>query len=73
MEEDLADGVTVRFTKLLAGKDVTVIESAFENPPDDPFHCPPAMVEVRVQRDGLTSTLHRYYAPLQAKPPTEGP
>nr|WP_273846809.1 FAD-dependent oxidoreductase [Rubrobacter calidifluminis] len=54
MEEDLADGVRLRLTNVLASRDLFVIEGAFENPPDDPFHCPPAMVEVHLLRGGLT-------------------
>jgi ketosteroid isomerase-like protein len=61
-EEDLGDGVWMRLTNVLASRDV-LVEGAFENPPDDPFHCPPAMVEVHLLRDGLISAVYRYYAP----------
>jgi RNA polymerase sigma factor (sigma-70 family) len=63
MEEDVQDGVRLRLSNVIASKDMIVIESAFENPPDDPFHCPPSMVEVHLLRGDMTSTLRRYYAP----------
>jgi RNA polymerase sigma factor (sigma-70 family) len=71
MEEDLEDGVQMHLANVLASKDVIVVEGTFENPPDDPFHCPPAMAEVHLQRDGLTDRVHRYYAPRPGTQPTE--
>ncbi len=45
-------GVKVRTTNVMSGRDVTVFEGDFENPPDDPFHCPPAMAQVYSYRGG---------------------
>ena len=63
MEEDAQDGVRLRLTNVLASRGMIIIESAFENPPDDPFHCPPSMVEVHLLHGELTNRVHRYYAP----------
>jgi RNA polymerase sigma factor (sigma-70 family) len=43
LQGDLEDGIKVHLTNVLASKDVTVMEGDFENPPDNPFHCPPAI------------------------------
>ncbi len=61
MAQDSEAGVQLHLRQVLASKDVTIIEGAFENPPDDPFHCPPGMVEVHLHRSGLTHRIHRYY------------
>ncbi len=63
LEEDLSAGVKMHLTNVLAGRDVTVIEADFENPPDDPFHCPPATTQVHFRRDGLTRRMHVHFAP----------
>ena len=63
LDEDLNAGVKMHLTNLIAGKDVTIIEADFENPPDDPFHCPPATTQVHFRRDGLTQRVHVYFAP----------
>src|SRR5919107_1689369 len=39
-EEDLGAGVHMPLKNVIAGKDLTIIECDFENPPEDPFHCP---------------------------------
>jgi RNA polymerase sigma-70 factor (ECF subfamily) len=48
---------------VLASKDTIVFEADFENPRDDPFHCPPATTHVHFQRDHLTHRVHLYFAP----------
>jgi hypothetical protein len=62
-EEQLEAGVKLHPTNILASKDVTVIEGDFENPPDYPFHCPPATSIVCFYRDGRIRGLRQYYAP----------
>lgn len=62
-EEQLEAGVKLHPTNVLASKDVAVIEGDFENPHDDPFHCPPATSIVCFYRDGRISGLRQYYAP----------
>jgi len=51
-EGDLEVGMKLHLTNFLASKDITVMEGDFENPPEDPFHCPPAISMVAFHRDG---------------------
>jgi len=62
-EENLEAGVKLHPTNVLASKDVTVIEGDFENPHDDPGHCPPATSIVCFYGDGKIRRLRQYYAP----------
>lgn len=62
LESDLLAGTKLRLTKVFASKDVAILEATFENPPDNPNRCPPAITQVHVQRDGLTQRLHLYFA-----------
>ncbi len=62
-EAQLAARVKLHPTTILASKDVIVIEGDFENPHDDPFHCPPATAIVCFYRDGRIHRLRQYYAP----------
>jgi RNA polymerase sigma-70 factor (ECF subfamily) len=57
-------GVMVHSENVLAGRDVTVFEGSFENPPEDPFHCPPAMTQVYTYRNGRIHQVRFYYASL---------
>ncbi len=63
LEGDLEAGIKMHPTNVLASKDIIVFEAAFENPRDDPFHCPPATTQVHFQRDGLTHRVHLHFAP----------
>ncbi len=42
LESDMEAGVKLHSTNVLASKDIIVSEAEFENPRDDPLHCPPA-------------------------------
>ena len=61
-EDSLEAGVKLHLTSVLASKNVTIIEGDFENPPDDPFHCPPATSMVYFYRDGQIHRAHQYFA-----------
>ncbi len=67
LEEDVSVGVKMHLTNVLAGRDVTVIEADFENPPEDPFHCPPATTQVHFRRGGLTHRVHIHFAPRERR------
>jgi RNA polymerase sigma factor (sigma-70 family) len=69
-EEDLEHGIKMHLTNVIASKDVTVMEGDFENPLDDPFHCPPATSMVYFYRDGRIHRVHQHYAlrPEQGQP-----
>jgi hypothetical protein len=41
LEDDLEVGMKLHLTNVIASKDVPVVEGDFENPPEDPYHCPP--------------------------------
>jgi RNA polymerase sigma-70 factor, ECF subfamily len=45
-EQDLDDGIGTRLVEVVSSAAITVIESGFVNPPDDPQHCPPAVTHV---------------------------
>ena len=51
-EGDLEVGMKLHLTNFLVSKDITVMEGDFENPPEDPFHCPPAISMVGFHRSG---------------------
>jgi RNA polymerase sigma-70 factor (ECF subfamily) len=66
-EGDLEAGMKMRPTNVLASKGVTVMEADFENPRDNPFHCPPATSLVFFYRDGRIQRACQYYAPRPEK------
>lgn len=63
LEDDLEAGIRMHPTNVLASTDIIIFEANFENPRDDPFHCPPATTQVHFQRDGLTHRVHLHFAP----------
>lgn len=68
-ESDLEAGVRLPITNILASKDVIVIEGDQVNPPEAPFHCPPAISMVGFYHDGAINLLHIYEPP---RPDREG-
>lgn len=69
LEDDVETGVKLHLTNVLVSKDTLIIENDFENPHDDPFHCPPATSMVFFYRDGRIHRARQYYAP---RPDPEG-
>ena len=67
LEGDLEAGIKLHLTNVLASKDITIMEGDFENPHDDPFHCPPATSMVFFYRDGWIYRTHRHFAPRPEK------
>lgn len=63
LDEDSQDGVKLHPTNIVVGKDITILEGIFENPPGDPFHCPPATSMVHFYRDGRIHRVRQYFAP----------
>jgi len=45
-EQDLDDGIGARLVDVVSSAAITVVESRFVSPPDDPLHCPPAVTQV---------------------------
>jgi RNA polymerase sigma factor (sigma-70 family) len=66
-EGDLEAGIHMPLKNVIAGKDITIIESDFDNPPEDPFHCPPATTMVFFYNQGQIHRVHQYYAPRPEK------
>ena len=67
-EGQLEAEVKLHPTSIRTSKDVTVIEGDFENPRDNPFHCPPATSIICFYRDGRIRGLRQYYAPRPEDP-----
>src|SRR5215207_278946 len=61
-EGDLEAGMKLHLTNIIASKDVTIAEGNYENPPDDPFRCPPAISMVGFYRDGRIPRMHLHFA-----------
>ncbi len=67
LEGDLQVGMKLYLTNIFASKDVTIVEGDLENPPDNPFHCPPATSQVYFYRDGRICLMREYFAPRPGK------
>ncbi|WP_263996757.1 RNA polymerase sigma factor [Mycobacterium yunnanensis] len=61
MDHDLGDGVRQRLTNVVASRDVVIWEADLLSPPDDPFHCPPAVTWVQFLREGRTSHVRLFH------------
>ena len=61
MVETIAAGVRVHLTDIVASDGVTIVEAAFDNPADDPHHCPPTQTEVRFHANGPTTRIIFYF------------
>jgi RNA polymerase sigma factor (sigma-70 family) len=61
-EGDLEVGMKLHLTNVIANKDVTIVEGNYENPPEDPFRCPPAISMVGFYRDGRIPRMHLHFA-----------
>jgi len=61
MDKDLDDGVRQRLTNVVASRDVVIWETDLISPPDDPFHCPPALAWVQFIRDDRVGRLRMYH------------
>lgn len=60
-EGDLEARMKLHLTNVIASMNVTIIEGDYENPPDNPFRCPPAISMVAFYRDGLISKMHLHF------------
>lgn len=73
LEEDMDAGIKMHLSHVHASKNVTVLEATFENPADNPTHCPPATTQVHFKRDGKADRIRLYFAPRPATEPGKGP
>lgn len=69
MNRDLDDGVHQRLTNVVAGREVVIWETDLVNPPDDPFHCPPAAVWVQFLEAGRVRRFRLFHLPRDAGVP----
>ncbi len=68
MYQDIEDGVRGRVTNVLASREVVVCEIDLINPPEAPFHCPPAVVWIQHLEAGRTSRLRFFHPPRSVQP-----
>jgi RNA polymerase sigma-70 factor (ECF subfamily) len=61
MYQDIEDGVRGRLTNVLASREVAVCEIDLTSPPEDPFHCPPAVVWIQHLQAGRPSSVHLFH------------
>ncbi len=69
IEGSLESGMKMHPISIIASRDVAIVEASFENPPDDPHLCPPAVCQVHLQRGDRTHRLRLHFAPV---PPGSG-
>jgi hypothetical protein len=67
MDRDLGDGVRQRLTNVVASRDVVIWETDLISPPEDPFHCPPALAWVQFIHDGRVSRLRMFHPRPKAR------
>jgi RNA polymerase sigma-70 factor (ECF subfamily) len=63
VESDLAAGVVFRPESVMASGEISVVEGAFLNPPEDPEHCPPAASMVLFGGEARIHRMHIHYSP----------
>ncbi|MET1028038.1 MAG: RNA polymerase sigma factor [Dongiaceae bacterium] len=68
VDDGLYAGVRTDLIRVLASGDLTVLEGAFVNPPENPLHCPPGIVLVLFQRDGFVRRVHLHLTPRPPLP-----
>jgi RNA polymerase sigma-70 factor (ECF subfamily) len=63
LEEDVEAGVQLQLLRIVASADLSVVEAAFRNPADDPYHCPPLTAQVFRHRGDDIEAIHLHYSP----------
>jgi RNA polymerase sigma factor (sigma-70 family) len=63
LQRDADAGVRVRGGSVVAAAKLFVLDAELENPPDDPFHCPPAFTWVAFNDGRTISRLHFHHPP----------
>ena len=63
---DSDDGVRVRVGCVVAGAGIVVLDGDIDNPPDDPFHCPPAFTWVGRHDESTISSLRFHHPRAQS-------
>jgi RNA polymerase sigma factor (sigma-70 family) len=60
---DLEAGVRLAPGRVIVSGGIAVVEGRFENPPEDPTHCPPGAAMVFFARAGRAERMHLHLAP----------
>lgn len=63
IEGDFDDGVVITPQRVLASGNLTVIEGLFQNPPEDPFHCPPGLALILRHEGGRVARMRVHLSP----------
>lgn len=63
IDADLQARVRIHPQRVISSGHVTVVEGRFENPPEDPLHCPPGLAMVVFQRGDTAYRMHLHLAP----------
>lgn len=66
MDHDLSDGVRQRLTNVVASREVVIWETDLISPPEDPFHCPPALAWVQFIHNGRVTRLRMFHPRTKA-------
>jgi RNA polymerase sigma-70 factor (ECF subfamily) len=61
MDRDLEAGIRQRLVRTVASRQVTIWENDLISPPDDPGHCPPAVVWMLSSRDDRIERLRLFF------------
>jgi RNA polymerase sigma-70 factor (ECF subfamily) len=62
IQGDIDAGMRLRLLDVIAGQDITVVEGAFDNPPEHPEHCPQFTTQVFFHQGDYIRAIRLHYA-----------
>ena len=62
IQSDVDAGVRLRVVEVIAGHNITVVEGGFDNPAEDPRHCPPVTTQVFLHAGHAIRGIRLHYA-----------
>jgi len=62
LSADIEAGVRLSLLRVVASTELTVVEGAFCNPADAPYHCPPFTTQIYRHRGEEVTSLHLVYS-----------
>ena len=68
VDGDLEAGTGILVQRILPSRDLSILETAFLNPRDNPYRCPPGMTLVLSHCGGQTHRIKFYFAPRPPVP-----
>jgi RNA polymerase sigma-70 factor (ECF subfamily) len=66
-EDMIRVGVKIHLTNLAVSGNLLVLDASLENPPQAPFHCPPATTQIHFQQDGITHQMRVLHYALDSE------